>query len=71
MNKIILKTKQRGQFCFDKFRIKLNIFTQVPFNNTRGFKFKTDLFITMYKTRVTIGQGANNLAFGRPPVCIF
>ena len=66
------KLKQDDDFVFDKFREKIKYFHPAFHSTTpEGLNARLTFLLQCTRQGPTLEeQGANNLAFGRPPVCI-
>jgi hypothetical protein len=66
------KLKQDDDFVFDKFREKIKYFHPAFHSTTpEGLNARLTFLLQCTRQGPTLDeQGANNLAFGRPPVCI-
>ena len=66
------KLKQTDDFIFDKFREKIKYFHPAFHSTTpEGLNSRLTFLLQCTRQGPTLEkQGANNLAFGRPPVCI-
>jgi hypothetical protein len=66
------KLKQEDGFVFDKFRDKIKYFHPAFHSTTpEGLNARLTFLLQCTRQGPTLEeQGANNLAFGRPPVCI-
>jgi hypothetical protein len=66
------KLKQEDDFVFDKFREKIKYFHPAFHSTTpEGLNARLTFLLQCTRQGPTLEQeGANNLAFGRPPVCI-
>lgn len=66
------KLKQEDDFVFDKFRDKIKYFHPAFHSTTpEGLNARLTFLLQCTRQGPTLEpQGANNLAFGRPPICI-
>lgn len=66
------KLKQEDNFVFDKFRDKIKYFHPAFHSTTpEGLNARLTFLLQCTRQGPTLDEeGANNLAFGRPPVCI-
>lgn len=65
------KLKQEDYFIFDKIREKIKYFHPAFHSTTpEGLNSRLTFLLQCTRQGPTIGGGANNLSFGRPPVCI-